>query len=395
VPDISMRSALRIAVVTETYPPEINGVANTMRHLVSGLEGRGHQVHVIRPRQRADAATGGERRSGETLVPGLPVPGYRGLRFGLPVFRRLGRLWRDQAPDLVYIATQGPLGRAALSTAHAAGIPTLTGFHTEFQEYSQHYGLGLLRDPIARSLRRFHNRSDATLVPTEALRDRLTDQGFINVRVFGRGVDTALFSPARRRAELRAQWGCGPDDPALLYVGRLAPEKNIELVLETFSRVQTALPTARCVLIGDGPERSRLTRAFPQCRFAGAKVGTELAEHYASGDLFVFPSLTETFGNVVPEAMASGLAVVAFDYAAARSYIRSGDNGIAVAPGDREAFVAAALGAARDIDCLRRYGTNARTAAEALGWDRAIDAVERSMLEVVHRRGARPESGIG
>jgi glycosyltransferase involved in cell wall biosynthesis len=386
-------SHLRVAVVTETYPPEINGVANTMRHLVCGLEQRGHRVHVVRPDQAGDSAPCGERRPDETLVPGLPIPGYRGLRFGLPVLWRLRRLWRAQRPDLVYIATQGPLGRAALRAARAAAIPAVTGFHTQFQQYSQHYGLGLLAEPIARSLRRFHNRSDATLVPTAELRDRLTAQGFTNVQVFGRGVDTGLFSPARRSAARRAQWGCGPDDPALLYVGRLAAEKNVALVAETFAAAQAAIPNARCVLVGDGPELPRLRRSFPQFRFAGAKVGVALAEHYASADLFVFPSLTETFGNVVPEAMASGLAVIAFDEAAAHTYIRTGDNGIAVAPGDPGAFIAAAVGAARDVERLRRCGSRARITAETLGWDRVIDAVETCLFDVIHKRTA--EDGHG
>jgi glycosyltransferase involved in cell wall biosynthesis len=382
-----MTRALRVAVVTETYPPEINGVANTMRQLVSGLEGRGHQVLVVRPRQGADRLMEGERPPGETLVPGLPIPGYRGLRFGLPVFWRLRRLWRAHAPDLVYIATEGPLGRAALMAARAASIPAVTGFHTQFQHYSGHYGLGLLRDPITRSLRKFHNRSDATLVPTADLRDRLMAQGFTNVQVFGRGVDTALFSPAHRREGLRAHWGCGPQAPVLLHVGRLAAEKNIGLVLDAFAAARVAFPEAQCVLVGDGPELARLRRTYQGFHFTGAKVGVELAEHYASADLFVFPSLTETFGNVVPEAMASGLTVVAFDDAAAHTYIRSGDNGILVTPGDNAAFIAATVAAAHDRDRLARCGAQARATAETLGWDRVIDAVEATMNEVIRRRG--------
>jgi len=389
-----MRGALHITVVTETYPPEINGVANTMRHLVAGLEGRAHQVHVVRPRQRTDAAGAGAPRPGETpseparetLVPGLPIPGYRGLRFGLPVVRRLRRLWQDQRPDLIYIATEGPLGHAALKAAEAYAIPTATGYHTQFEQYSRHYGLGLLARPIARSLRNFHNRADATLVPTTELRDRLRAQGYHKVQVFGRGVDTRLFSPMRRRAQLRAQWDCGPGDPTLLYVGRLAAEKNIALVLDSFTATRAAMPSARCVLVGDGPQWSRLSRAFPQFHFVGAKVGAELAEHYASADLFVFPSLTETFGNVVPEAMASGLTVVAFDDAAAHNYIRTGENGITVNPGDDRAFIAAVVAAARDGKRLLQYGSQARATAETLGWDRVIGAVEKCLYDVIQRR---------
>ncbi len=386
-----MRPALHITVVTETYPPEINGVANTMRHLVAGLAVRGHQLHVVRPRQGTDSGSSGGARTGETLVPGLPIPGYRGLRFGLPVFACLRRLWQVQRPDLIYIATEGPLGHAALKAAEAHAIPTATGFHTQFEQYSRHYGLGLLAQPIARSLRSFHNRSDVTLIPTTELRDRLRSQGYTRVQVFGRGVDTLLFSPRRRRALLRAQWDCGPNAPTLLYVGRLAVEKNITLVLDSFIATQAALPNTRCLLVGDGPEWSRLSRAFPQFQFVGAKVGVELAEHYASADLFVFPSLTETFGNVVPEAMASGLTVVAFDAAAAHNYIRTGENGITVYPYDDQTFVNAVVAAAQDMKCLFHYGSKARATAETLGWDHVIDTVEKCLFDVIQRRATAAE----
>jgi glycosyltransferase involved in cell wall biosynthesis len=377
---------LHLAVITETYPPEINGVANTMQQLVVGMEGRGHRVHVVRPRQTGDPRPGGAPSAGETLVPGIPIPGYRGLRFGLPVFWRLRRLWRHERPDLVYIATQGPLGHAALKAARSAGIPAVTGFHTQFDQYSQHYGLGILTKRIERTLRIFHNSADATLVPTADLRDQLTLRGFANVHVFGRGVDTARFAPSRRREDLRMAWGCGAEDVVLLYVGRMAAEKGIDLLLATLQAAQAAQPRVCGVMVGDGPELARLRRTHPHWVYTGAKVGVDLAEHYASADLFVFPSLTETFGNVVPEAMASGLAVIAFDYAAAHELVRAGKNGLTVAQRDQEAFVAATVAAVRQPERLRRMGTEARATAEALGWDRVIEAVESRLLALVERR---------
>jgi glycosyltransferase involved in cell wall biosynthesis len=384
------RRTLRVAVATETWPPEINGVANTMRHLVEGLERCGHRVHLVRPRQpdAVPLASPGPRRT-ETLVPGLPIPGYRGLRFGLPVYWRLRRAWRTHRPDIAYIATQGPLGHAALNAARAVGAPVVTGFHTQFHQYSSHYGLGLLTRPIVRTLRHFHNRSDATLVPTEALRQELGQEGFRNVQVFSRGVDTDLFSPHRRSETLRATWGAQPEDLVTLYVGRIAAEKNLELALAAFTAIAARHPRARFVLVGDGPELERLRRSHPDYVCAGAKVGNELAEHYASGDLFLFPSLTETFGNVVPEAMASGLAVVAYDYAAARACIRNGHNGLTVPPGDAGAFVDAALTAAGDPSRARAIGAAARSTAEGLSWDRVIAGLEERLFEVIRRRGGR------
>ena len=385
-------TVLDLAVVSETYPPEINGVANTMRHLVEGLSGRGHRVRLVRPRQPADQPPA-ERQVlstpfAETLVPGLPIPGYRGLRFGLPVYWRLRRLFHRTRPEVIYIATQGPLGQAALSAARGLRIPAVTGFHTHFEQYSRHYGLGLLNAPIANTLKRFHNRSDATLVPTAELKAQLEDSGFHNVEVFGRGVDVDLFSPARRDPALRVAWGCARDDLAVLYVGRMAVEKNLALALDAFRAIAAARPGARLVLVGDGPALQGIQRDHPDYVCTGARVGEDLAAHYASGDLFLFPSVTETYGNVVPEAMASGLPLVAFDYAAARAAIDSGTNGITVPVHAPETFIAAALTLVREPERLRRLGQAARRRAEAMSWDRVLGVVEGRLIDVVRARRA-------
>jgi 1-acyl-sn-glycerol-3-phosphate acyltransferase len=380
---------LNLAVVTETYPPEINGVANTMLHLVDGLAARGHQLHLVRPRQPSDAHQPPPSVN-TLLVPGLPLPGYRGLRFGLPVYWRLRQHWSRTRPELIYIATQGPLGHAALAAARALNIPTVTGFHTQFQHYSQHYGLGLLMRPISASLRHFHNRSDMTLVPTAALQTELTASGFKNVQVFGRGVDVKRFSPAQRSAELRQAWGCDADSLVVIHVGRIAAEKNLELARAAFAAIQSEHPTAQFVLVGDGPEREHWQHTFPEVRCVGAKIGAELAAHYASGDLFLFPSLTETFGNVVTEAMASGLAVLAFDDAAAHAYIQNGINGITVPVTEPAAFIAASVVAARDRQRLRELGVAARRTAEHISWERVLGGLETHFTAVITQHGTSP-----
>lgn len=405
------RKQLRLALVTETYPPEINGVANTLAQLASGLHARGHRVEIVRPRQptdrpRSQAASPNDdslaskptpdtsapgRAAQERLVPGLPLPGYTGLRFGLPVPRRLERAWCERRPDAIYIATEGPLGHAALHVANKLRIPTLTGFHTQFQQYCSHYGAGLLMGPIVQILRRFHNRSNATLVPTQHLKQELSALGFLNLHVLSRGVDTERFSPVHRSPSLRRSWGCGDEHLVALYVGRIAAEKNIELVVEAFNRIQTVTPDATCVLVGDGPELAHLRRQHPQFLYAGAKVGHELAVHYASADLFIFPSETETFGNVLLEALASGLAVVAFDYAAAREHLENDHNGYSVTFADHNAFVEQAEVAAGQTVQLKQLGRAARATAEGLSWQHVICELEQRIFTLIYFADTRGE----
>lgn len=375
---------LRIAVVSETFPPEVNGVAMTLGHLVNGLRARGHAVQVVRPRQHA----GDSGEGGEIVVDGWPIPRYLGLRFGSPAGRRLRRQWRHGRPDLVHVVTEGPLGWSAVSAARSLGIPVTSGFHTNFDHYSTHYGLGWLRPALGAYLRVLHRRTCLTMVPTAALAADLAGAGVAGVRVVGRGVDTEVFQPGRRSDTLRAEWGVGPAQLACLFVGRLAPEKNLDLVARTFEAIRSARPDARMVWVGDGPARVRLQKTFPHHHFAGTRTGTDLASHYASGDLFLFPSLTETYGNVVAEAMASGLPVLAYRSAAAAELIVDGGNGLTVEPGDEQAFVQAAVRAADESGRLPGLGAAARQAILPRSWEGVVErfeAVAREALAVRER----------
>jgi glycosyltransferase involved in cell wall biosynthesis len=372
---------LTIDIVSETAPPELNGVAMTVGRLVDGMRARGHRVTVVRPRPDAAKAAGVD-----FTVRGLPLPGYPEVRFGLPAGARLRRRWRTQRPDVVHVVTEGPLGWSAVRAACALGIPVTSGFHTNFDRYSTHYGLGWLRPLISAYLRGLHRRTAATLVPTAALAAELAGEGVPGVRVVGRGVDTALFDPALRSAVLRRSWGAGDADLVCLYAGRLAPEKNLDLVARGFEAVRAGSPTARLVWVGDGPSRARLAAAPLPQHFAGWRRGADLAAHYASADLFLFPSLTETYGNVVSEAMASGLPVVAYRSAAAAELIVDGVNGVSVPAGDDRAYVAAVrqLGAA-SAGWRRRVGDAARDSMLARSWDAVVAAFERALCEAVAR----------
>ncbi|WP_296814405.1 glycosyltransferase family 1 protein [Thiobacillus sp.] len=380
----SMRPQLRIAVVTETYPPEVNGVAMTLGRLVNGLQVRNHQVQLIRPRQHSDDQPQPTATLSEHLQRGIALPRYEGLKMGLPAKAALTRLWTRQRPDVVQIATEGPLGWSALAAANKLRLPVASDFHTNFHSYSSHYGFGLLRRAIVAYLRKFHNKAAVTLVPTEGIRRELLAHGYENIEIIGRGVDTQLFHPGRRDAALRAQWGVGENETAVLYVGRLAAEKNLSLVFSAFDAMHQAHPATRLVLVGDGPERAGWQAKRPDAIFCGTQVGEALAAHYASGDVFLFPSLTETWGNVTIEAMASGLAVVAYDCAAAEEIIRHGENGLKVAPEDQAAFIAQAASLAPDVARQRRLGTAAAARAAQLSWDAIIDSFERVLLRLAH-----------
>lgn len=369
-------SRRHICVVTETYPPEINGVAFTLAHLVNGLRARGHAVSMIRPRQPAVDGPEGVRDPLVTLVRGVPLPGYREVRVGLPASGVLRARWMQDRPDVVYVATEGPLGWSAVRTARRLRVPVFSGFHTNFHGYARHYRAGWLRPVIFRHLRRFHNRTLGTLVASVDLRNRLHAVGFKNLGVLGRGVDGELFTPARRSAALRDAWGVPDDGLAVLHVGRLAPEKNVPLAIEAYRAMQRASSSLRFVVVGDGPLRAALQRAHPDLRFCGVQTGERLAVHYASADVFLFPSETETFGNVTLEAMASGLVVVAYDYAAAGMHIRHGETGVLAPYGDARAFAEAAHALVRAPQSLRRMRRRARQYVASVDWPSVVERFE-------------------
>jgi glycosyltransferase involved in cell wall biosynthesis len=383
-----LQQPLRIACVSETWPPEVNGVAMTISRLVQSLRERHHAVQVVRPRQAGDTGPTSADGHGDVLVRGVPIPRYAGLRMGLPCRSTLEKLWRQQRPDVVHIATEGPLGRSALLAARALGLPVCSDFRTNFHAYSGHYGIGFLRRPIMAYLRRFHNATHCTMVPTQALHDELHAAGYRNLALVARGVDVRRFDTAHRSEVLRSQWGAASEDLVVACVGRLAPEKNLGTLVAAFEAIRRVQPRARLVLVGDGPMRAELQARCPDAVFAGQRIGADLATHYASADLFLFPSVTETFGNVTTEAMASGLAVVAFDYAAAARLIRHGENGALVALADRDAFVATALRIAADRAHCRVLGARARTSVMALDWDSIAAQFEGVAASVM--RAAEP-----
>lgn len=389
----AQHSSLRIAIVTETFPPEVNGVAMTLGRIVGGLLHRGHDVQVVRPRQRKESDNAPRDGLDEVLSKGISLPAYGELQFGLPSKNRLTSLWTQKRPDIVHVVTEGPLGWSAVAAARKLQLPTTSSFHTNFQSYSQHYGIGLFKSPIESYLRKLHNRTQATMVPTRAMVQELQTRGYNNVTLLSRGVAVEQFSPVHRSDALRQSWGVAGDDLVVLLVGRLAKEKNVGLVVSAYRALLANAPRTKLVFVGDGPLRGALEQACPDAHFAGVRKGDDLAAHYASADLFFFASVTETFGNVVPEALASGLALVSYDCAAAKELITSDDNGILAPTGDDIAFVSACVSLAADPVRIQRYREKAVTSVAHRSWDSVYDSFIQTLRHVLDNHG-KPFAGI-
>lgn len=291
------RRRLRVSLVTETFPPEINGVAMTLGRLVAGLQARDHPVQLIRPRQGREAEPGDDTGVEQVLRPGIPIPRYAGLNMGLPAKGMLSKLWAARRPDIVHIATEGPLGWSALAAAEKLRLPVVSGFHTNFDRYSRHYGIGWLKKPIHAYLRKFHNRAGLTLVPTRSLREELTVAGFRNVEVLARGVDPMLFDPARRSTGLRQAWGLEGD--ALAAAGSLAFE--------------TERPAARSAFLdrvvrGKAEERGIRLRAVDVGHAVGslAEAGIGLFRHDRHLQFGRIPALANRLDGILVADRAGG-----------------------------------------------------------------------------------------
>ena len=371
---------MKIDIVTDTFVPDVNGVAMTLGRLTDGLRKRGHTVRVIH--------TGITAKTGETCVTAVSLPGYKEIRVGLPKPFELRTRWLKNRPDVIYVATESPLGKSALKAANALGIPVASGFHTNFHQYMAQYGMGGFQPLALAYLKNFHQRADCTLTPSKDMVELLCREGFQNVHLLGRGVDTELFSPHKRCEALRSQWGANTKSPVAVMVGRVAPEKNFELAMKTFEQMRQAVPDVQCVVIGDGPLRLKLAVKYPWAHFVGVQSGEELAKHYASSDVLIFPSETETFGNVLLEAMASGLATVSYDYAASALHVKNEENGLKTSKGDELTFINHSLQALSltSDDDLRK---SARNTAETLGWDHVVDSFANRLIEMKNRNNIK------
>lgn len=376
---------MRITLVTETFAPQVNGVSRTLGQLVRALEGAGDTIQLIHPDYGRPAEGPNvllRRAVNPPFYPELyiPLPPFGGVRRAIDAFR----------PEIIHIATEATLGLAVLRHAHRAGHPVVSSFHTNFDQYTAHYGVGWLRGLIWRYLRWFHNRTLQTFVPSRATIVALRARGFERLALWPRGVDGELFRPDRPgRARVREALGFAPSDVVIGHVSRLATEKNIDYLAEALEQVENQRPAVRVLIVGDGPARPEVEqRLGAAARLVGYRSGEDLADHYAAADLFAFASRTETFGNVVLEAMASGLPVVALRAGGPGETVRNEETGLLVEPDEPPSvFADALIGLVDDAELRRRMATAARAYAESQTWGAVMLDLRRKYEAIIDGNG--------
>ena len=321
--------SLRLAVFTDTYAPQVNGVARTLARLVDAVRERGGAVQVYAVDETA------RDLNGVRTFEGRAFPKYPQLRLAWPPARTVSQHLSEFAPTLVHVATEFGMGLAGRRAARRLEVPLVTSYHTHFSAYAQHYGLGALARPGWKYLRWFHNAGLRTYCPTQSVQEELQGHGFEQCAVWSRGVDVAQFSPRHRSVAFRTSVGATDDTLLVGYVGRLAAEKGMDVVLDTMHRVYALHgERVRFLVVGDGPLGESMRAAAPPCTsFTGELHGARLSEAFASLDVLLFPSTTDTFGNVMLEAMASGTPVIGADVGPTREQLSDG-RGWLIEPGN-------------------------------------------------------------
>ena len=377
---------MRIALTTETFLPKTDGIVTTLCHLLDHLQIRGHESMVFAPE-------GGPRRYAASEVIGLRsrrFPLYPEQKVVSP-FARVGKHLDRFQPDIVHLVNPTSLGVAGLRHAGKAGVPAIASYHTDLPGYVERWGFPFLR-PVAWSyLRWIHNRAEINLCPSPSTRNTLVAHGFRNVRVWGKGVDSNRFHPCYRSSKTRRLLTAGhPDKLLMLYVGRLSTEKQ----LETLRPVVDALPDTRLVFVGDGPARLKLERQFAGTPtvFTGYLKGVQLSRAFASSDVFVFPSTSETFGNVIVEAQASGVPVVAARAGGPVDIIREGETGLFFEPGRHDSLIETVRLLADEPEYAARLAAAGRRHAEIRSWEAVMDDLLNRYAEAIRAYGPTPSA---
>lgn len=373
---------MRIALICETFLPDVNGVTTTLCRLLEHLQAEGHAALLFAPHGAP------ERYAGVEVVPlgGMPLPLYPEVKLTPPQFGITAHLRRFK-PDLIHLVGPAVLGASVPYVARNLRLPLLSSYHTDFGAYSRHYGLGFFQNLVNAYLRWIHNRCLVTLCPSTATLRSLRAYGFRRLKIWGRGVDVQRFHPQHRSAAWRASVGVQPGETLLLYVGRIAGEKRVDLLPDAIQ----GLPNVRLAIVGDGPARPELQRRSEglPIHFTGYLKGQELATAYASADAFVFPSDTDTFGQVIQEAMASGLPVAGARSGGTLDLVREGVTGRLFAPGVASDLRAQLRIIVSNTDMRNAMGQAGRAAAEQRSWPRVMDELMGYYVRVLRHAPAR------
>lgn len=361
---------LRVALFSGNYNYVMDGPVRALNTLVAYLEREGHDVLVFAPTGKTPAF----EHSGTLIsVPSFAFPGKRSeYRLGLGLHGKTRRILDEFAPDLIHIAAPDYTGFGALNYARRHAIPAVASFHTRFDTYPRYYKMGWLEKHLTSYMRRFYNRCEHVYAPSQSMIDELRRDGIgRDIRQWTRGVDGELFNPAQRDGAWRERHGFTSDDVVVAFVGRLVLEKGIDLFVDAFRRARATSANLKALIVGDGPERDSFGKMLPEAVFAGYLQGEDLARAYASADLFFNPSITETFGNVTLEAMASGLPSVGAAAAGSQSLIEDGETGYVASP-CAESFAEKVALLAADDELRRRFGRTAREHSQRYSWDAVL-----------------------
>lgn len=363
---------MRIAYFTESLLPLVDGVSLTLGHLFDDLERRGIEFRVYSPfTPPADIRWAHRVRT----LPSVSFPLYTDYRLSIPWGQGLAGELDDWDPDLVHVVSPTPAAAWAQRWATRRRVPRVATFHTHFVSYFRYYGFRALERLGWWLIRRFYRRCGVIYTPSEAMAEQLRARGIRPVRIWGRGVDTGAFSPAWRDPELRASVGADEDTPLLLMVSRLVKEKDLLDLPPMVRLLDENGIRYRLALVGDGPLRDQLEEALPRATFAGYQSGHQLSRWYASADVFVFPSTTETFGNVVQESLASGVPAVVVDRGGPQTVIDPGTTGLVARSNDPSDLADKVARLLEDAGLRSAMGRAARRQTESRSWDRVNDAL--------------------
>jgi glycosyltransferase involved in cell wall biosynthesis len=364
---------MRIAIFSEVYWPMVSGVGVTLRRLADGLISRGHRVRVYSPSY--PIPDGQPDRAEVRRSSSIPFFLYPDVHWAFPRYRAVLDDVARFRPDVIHVATEFAMGVTGAKVARQLGIPLVASAHTDYEKYASRYNLDWFMRAGWSYLRWFYRQASTVLCPSSFYEHHLNARGVSNTGIWSRGVDPDRFHPMHRREEYRRNLGVGPQDPLVTYVGRIAREKDLNLLVQAWRQLAPGA-SARLVLVGRGPLENELRRmGVPGVILAGMKHGVELSAAYASSDVFVFPSTTETFGNVLLEGMASGLPCLAAAAGGVMEFARHESNAWLVAPHSSTAIAEGLERLLFDQELRHHLGSGARQTALERGWEPVFDSL--------------------